>query len=114
MVHFYEISTINCDTANFKIKATEIYGYIEQDDNTDGEDEWKGNHSFANGLRNKMTHRNSPNVSVMSDFDMNLKCHPVFQIKRVIEDYRVVSQHIKDILDQIENDIMGLFNYREI
>lgn len=98
---------------DFKIKATEIYGYIEQDDNTDCEDEWKGNHSFANALRNKITHRNSPNVAVMSDFDMNLKCHPVFQIKRVIEDYSVVSQYIKDILDQIENDIMDSFNYEE-
>lgn len=88
---------------NFKTKSTEIYGYIEQDDNTDCVGEWEGNHSFANDFRNKMTHRNSPNVAVMSDYDVNLKQHPAFQLKRIIEDYAVVSQYIEEILDEIEN-----------
>lgn len=92
---------------SFKTKATEIYRYIEQADDTDHAGEWKGNHSFANDLRNKMTHRNSPNVAVMSDYDMNLKRHPTFQLKRVIEDYTVVSRYISEILDQIENDIIN-------
>ncbi|MBE6081382.1 hypothetical protein EQM13_04940 [Acidilutibacter cellobiosedens] len=94
----------------FRIKAAEIYEYIEQDDNTDCEGEWKGNHSFVNDLRNKMIHRNSPNIAVMSDFDMNLKHHPVFQLKRIIEDYVVVSQYIKEILDEIEKEVMSTFD----
>jgi hypothetical protein len=94
---------------NFKVKATEIHNYIKQDDDTDCEGEWKGNHTFSNDLRNKMTHRNSPNVAVMSDYDMNLKHHPAFQLKRIIEDYVVVSKYIKEILDEIENEIMTSF-----
>lgn len=97
----------HCD--NFKTKATEIYDYIEQGNDTDFEGEWKGNHTFCNDLRNQMTHRNSPNVAVMSDYDMNLKHHPVFLLKRIIEDYAVVSQYIKDILDEIENEGMDSF-----
>ena len=91
------------------MKATEIYDYIDQDDDTHCEGEWKGNHLFSVNIRNKMTHRNSPNVSVISDYDMNLKHHPAFQIKRIIEDYVVVSQYINKVLNEIENEIMASF-----
>lgn len=94
----------------FKTNATEIYEYIEQNDDTDCEGEWKGNHAFVNALRNKMTHRNSPNVAAMSDFDMNFKHHPAFQLKRIIEDYVAVSQYIKKILDEIEKEVMDSFD----
>ncbi len=94
---------------NYKVKATEIYNYIDQDDDTNCEGEWKGNHTFSNNLRNKMMHRNSPNVAVMSDYDMNLKHHPAFQIKRIIEDYVVVSQYINQVLNEIENEIIVSF-----
>jgi len=94
----------------FKAKATMIYDYIEQADDTDCEGEWKGNHVFANSLRNKMTHRNSPNVAVLSDYDMNLKHHPAFQLKRIIEDYSAVSGFIKDILSEIEDEVMENFD----
>lgn len=103
----------NNHSNNFKIKATEIFQYIEQLDNTDCDGEWQGNHIFSNNLRNKMTHRNSPNVAVMSDFDMNLKYHPTFQLKRVIEDYVVVSKYITDILNQIENDVINSWEDEE-
>jgi hypothetical protein len=93
----------------FKIKAKEIYSYIKQNDDTECQGEWKGNHAFSNELRNKMTHRNSPNVAVMSDYDMNLKHPPAFQLKRIIEDYVVASQYIKEILDEIENEVMDSF-----
>lgn len=98
---------------NFKVKATEIYNYINQDDDTECEGEWKGNHSFSNNLRNKMTHRNSPNVAVISDYNINLKHHPAFQIKRIIEDYVVVSQFINEVLNEIENEIMASFEIEE-
>ncbi|MBR0598588.1 Cthe_2314 family HEPN domain-containing protein [Sinanaerobacter chloroacetimidivorans] len=89
----------HCD--KFKTKATEIYEYLGQVNDIDCEGEWKGNHNFCNVLRNQMTHRNSPNVAVMSDYDLNLKHHPIFLLKRIIEDYVAVSQYIKDILDGI-------------
>jgi hypothetical protein len=110
-VYYKQIfNPVNNHSDSFKTKAKEIYDYIEQDDDSDCEGEWKGNHSFANNLRNKMTHRNSPNVAVISDFDMNLKHHPAFQLKRIIEDYAVVSQYIKEILDEIETKVMDIFD----
>lgn len=93
----------------FKTKATEINSYFEEKDNTDCDGEWKGNHSFVNSIRNKMTHRNSPNVAVMSDYDTNLKYHPVFLIKRILEDYITVTKYINEILDEIEKEVMASF-----
>lgn len=57
-----------------------------------------------------MTHRNSPNVGVMSDFDINLKMHPAFILKRIIEDYSVVSKQLLEILNLIEKDEMDNFD----
>lgn len=109
-VYYKNIFNPSLEFSNkFKVKATEIHNYIKQDNDTDCEGEWKGNHTFSNDLRNKMTHRNSPNVDAMSDYDINLKDHPAFQLKRIIEDYVVVSQYIKEILDEIENEVMVSF-----
>ncbi|MDO4302016.1 MAG: hypothetical protein Q4D26_11590 [Clostridia bacterium] len=94
----------------FKEKAREIYNYIKQEDDTNCEGEWKGNHTFVNGCRNKMTHRNSPNVGVMSDFDINLKVAPTYMLKRLIEDYGRVSMYISEILYKIEKDELKKFD----
>ena len=94
----------------FKVKATEINNYLEESDDTDCEGEWKGNHSFVNDIRNKMTHRNSPNIAVMSDYDMNFKQHPTFIIKRILEDYVTASKYMKEILDEIEKEVMESFD----
>ena len=56
-----------------------------------------------------MTHRNSPNIAVMSDYDMNFKHHPVFIIKRILEDYVTESKYIGEILDEIEKEVMESF-----
>jgi hypothetical protein len=89
----------------FKNKATLISNYINQEDDTAVDGEWKGNHKFVNNCRNKMTHRNSPNITELSDFDVNFKHNPTYLLKRIIEDYNVVSKFISDILDDIEEDI---------
>lgn len=94
----------------FKVKATEINNYLEESDDTDCEGEWKGNHSYVNDIRNKMTHRNSPNIAVMSDYDMNFKQHPTFIIKRILEDYVTASKYMKEILDEIEKEVMESFD----
>lgn len=91
----------------FKDKAISIHNYLYQKDDTTIEGEWKGNHKYTNKCRNKMTHRNSPNVSVISDYDFNFKSHPSFLLKRIIEDYVVVSKYISEILDQIEKQIIS-------
>lgn len=51
-----------------------------------------------------MTHRNSPNIADISDYDVNFKHHPSLLLKRIIEDYNVVSKYIRDILDEIEEE----------
>lgn len=90
---------------NFKEKAILISSYLNQEENTDTNGDWQGNHSFVNDCRNKMTHRNSPNITVLSDFDVNFKHHPSYLLKRIIEDYYVASKFIFDILDDIEKEI---------
>lgn len=94
----------------YKDKANEINNYLNQENDTDIDGEWKGNHKFVNGCRNKMTHRNSPNVAVMSDYDVNFKNHPSFLVKRIIEDYNVVSKYISDILDEIDEVLLKDFD----
>jgi len=95
---------------SFKIKAREINSYLYQKDDINLMGEWRGNHKFVNGCRNKMIHQNSPTVAAMSDYDINLKNHPVFFIKRIIEDYVVVSRFINDILDKIDEECIKEFS----
>ncbi|APH21614.1 hypothetical protein FDF15_06015 [Clostridium botulinum] len=89
----------------FKDKATNINNYLKQEDDTSIDGEWKGNHQYTNDCRNKMTHRNSPNVTVMSDYDFNFKSHPSFLLKRIIEDYVIASKYVREVLDKIEKTI---------
>lgn len=89
----------------FKKKAIEINNYLKQENDISIAGEWKGNHQYINDCRNKMTHRNSPNVTVISDYDFNFKDHPSFLLKRIIEEYAVVSKYIKELLDEIEKNI---------
>lgn len=44
-----------------------------------------------------------------NDTNINIKDHPVFILKRIIEDYNVVSKYIADILDEIGKDILKSF-----
>lgn len=90
----------------FKDKAININNYLQQEDDTSIDGEWKGNHQYTNKCRNKMTHRNSPNVTVMSDYNFNFKSHPSFLLKRITEDYVVVFKFIREILDEIEKQII--------
>lgn len=90
----------------FKKQAQDINNYLEQEDNTKLEGEWKGNNKYIRECRNKMTHRNSPNITVISDYDFNFKDHPAFMLKRIVEDYSVVSKYIDEILNIIEEELI--------
>ncbi|WP_102694147.1 Cthe_2314 family HEPN domain-containing protein [Rummeliibacillus pycnus] len=92
----------------FKDKSKTIHAYLTQKDDIKVDGEWRGNHRFVNNYRNKMIHRNSPSVAAISDYDVNLKHHPSFLLKRIIEDYYVVSKFLSDILDEIDEEIMKL------
>lgn len=82
-----------------------IKNYLKQDDNINLEDLWEGNHKYLNEIRNQMTHRNGLSVVSYSNFDLNLKSHPQFMLKRIIEDYYIVSKFILSILDTALNDL---------
>lgn len=89
----------------FKEKANNIQNYLKEKDNREVEERWSGNHSFVNEARNKLVHRNSPNIAVISDYDINLKHHPSYILKRIIEDYYVASDFLKEILDEISKGL---------
>ena len=88
--------------------AQKIYKYI-----TEVEEEnpiykkgefWKGNHEYVSEYRNKMTHRNSPNVTTMSNYDLELRMPMRYVLKRVIEDYVKASKFIKQVLNEIVSE----------
>lgn len=94
----------------FKSNAQIIHDYINEKDNTDCEGTWKGNHAFIVEYRNKMTHRNSPNVAVASNLDFNLKHHPSFVLKRLVEDYAQVFYFINNILNEAMEESCQIFD----
>lgn len=105
---YYKDNKINKNKINrydeFIKQVNNIKSYLNEED-TELPGEWKGNHKYTVKWRNKMTHRNSPNVTTMSDFDFNLKSHPTYMLKRIIDDYSVVSKYIDEILNVIEKEV---------
>lgn len=92
------------------IIGEEIGLYLEQKDNTDCEGEWQGNHQYVKNLRNKMTHRNSPNITVISNFDTEFKLPPIYSLKRITEDYATASKYIDEILNKAQKNLKNPFN----
>lgn len=80
--------------------AKKVYEYMQQVDNSNVEP-WEGNHAYIKELRDKLTHRNSPSVSTMSNFDMNFRMPAVYILKRVAEEYQQASVFIAAYLQQI-------------
>ena len=88
--------------------AQKIYDYIIEEEDEKrlySENEfWLGNHGYVTEYRNKMTHRNSPNVPTISNYAFELRMPMRYVLKRVIEDYTKVSEFIKLLLDEIIDD----------
>lgn len=103
-VHYKQIfdTSSNKYCTEFIREAEVIFNYINENDNIDGNQQWRGNHKYVNILRNQLTHRNSPNISVITDLDTTFKVHPTFQLKRIVEDYATVSKYIEEILLKCE------------
>lgn len=97
--------------------AVDIYSYLKEANVIKGDKEyWNGNHQYIKDYRDKMTHRNSPNISTMSSFAMELRPPAMFVLKRVTEDYLKASEFIKIILDEISaefSDFSLFSNYEE-
>ncbi len=84
--------------ADFMEKASELNAYFSEDDSTETDGAWKGNHKYMVDYRNKMTHRNSPNIPSWSNYDFSFKDHPAYIIKRLEEDYSMAYKHTIEFL----------------
>ena len=93
--------TKNEFSKDFYEKAKEINSYIEENSDTELDEELKGNHKFLSDFRNQMIHRNAPSISTISNFDFNIKSHPVYILKRAIEDYVVAHKYVVEIIDEV-------------
>lgn len=102
--------SLNGDEKSYYIEVTrKIKEYIEELDNTgmdikDGF--WKGNHKYINELRNRIVHRTDPHKFSIIQFgnsdDLNFPEPPLFELKRLIEDYVVVYRFINEFYKHIE------------
>lgn len=85
--------------------VTEINDYLKEVDNTDISGRWMGNHDYVKRYRNKLTHQNSPEVLSMSNFDLNMKDHPKFILKRLMEDYNKGLYFFVDIVNKVKYEL---------
>lgn len=83
--------------------AERVYCYMTQSDNADIEP-WGGNYNYVKDFRDKMTHRNSPSISTMSDLAVELRMPMLYVLKRVVEDYSQVSAFIGELISEILKD----------
>lgn len=88
---------IKCNLSKIEEKLSPIREYLDEEDNTEIEGMWQGNHAYLNKLRNQLAHRNTPSTPTLSNFSINMKPYPVFMLKRVVEDYYTVSKLILEI-----------------
>lgn len=89
--------------------AKKVYEYMIQNENTDVEP-WEGNHTYLKDYRDKMTHRSSPNMTSFSDYSLELRLPVIYVLKRVVEDYKQVSDYIQEIVNDIVKDYRMLGN----
>lgn len=79
-----------------------VYQYfMEKDEIKDDMEFWFGNYQYIKDYRNKMTHRNSPSITTISNFDFDFRPPTMFVLKRATEVYLKVYEFIKDLLDEI-------------
>lgn len=83
-----------------------VYDYFKEDDEIKGDiEKWKGNFEYLKEYRNQMSHRNSPNVSITSNFGLQLRPPAIFVLKRATEDYLKAIEFITMIIDEILKDL---------
>lgn len=86
--------------------AKEVLDYLNENDIVKGNLEtWEGNHGYVKEYRNQMTHRNSPNVSTLSNVGMVTRPPIIYVVKRIVEDYLVVSFFIQSVISEVIQEI---------
>lgn len=82
-------------------EVTKIISYLNENDDTSIDGEWKGNYKFINSLRNNMTHKFSISQSTISSYAFEFKHHPSFILKRLCESFSTLEKFIFEICDSI-------------
>ncbi|ANF97859.1 Cthe_2314 family HEPN domain-containing protein [Paenibacillus bovis] len=97
------------DDMNIKESAQRLVDYFNEisDGKYENDKRWIGNHKEVNIYRNKMTHRNSPDETTLSNFDINLKSHPSVLLRRVAEDYKQATTWLDKVIIEV---IESVFN----
>lgn len=110
-IHYYKFfeGLLKSSDENRKKHAKKLIDYFNENSNDDynGDNRWRGNHKEVNNYRNKMTHRNSPDETVLSNFDFNLKQHPSVLLRRVSEDYKQVTTWLSEAIEEIIKSIFS-------
>jgi len=89
--------------------AITIHKYFIQEEKIGNDTEpWEGNHKYIKDYRDKMMHRNSPNISTLSSFDMELRPPAIFVLKRVTEDFLKATEFINAVLSEIQKEYSNL------
>ncbi len=89
--------------------AKKVYNYFSEADSISSDYEmWKGNHKYISEYRNKLTHRNSPNITALNNFDITIRPPIIFVLKRAIEEYVQLSLFVSEFLQSILTDFQML------
>ncbi|PEM90664.1 hypothetical protein CN639_11045 [Bacillus toyonensis] len=76
---------------------------------------WEGNHKYVSNIRNRFTHRNDPHIFTMLNYnggDFVIPDPPLYELKRIIEDYYTCYKFIKELYERVLNkypDVPPLF-----
>ncbi|MFC3801022.1 Cthe_2314 family HEPN domain-containing protein [Cohnella sp. GCM10012308] len=110
-IHYYRFfeKLSKSENSIAKVTAQSLIDYFNEtpDGNYEGNTRWIGNHKEVNNYRNKMTHRNSPDETVLSNFDLNLKTHPSLLLKRVLEDYKQATIWLDEVIIEVINSVLN-------
>lgn len=101
---FKKYSTFKKNHSLNKLSKSVKY-YINENDEDSSTDPWRGNHNYVNELRNSFTHRLNPHIFTFhnASFEKSknenagiiFPAPPIYEIKRILEDYSKVCKYIE-------------------
>ena len=98
------------ENAEYSSLQEEVHKYLVQKDKCKGDfNIWEGNHNYISGIRNTFTHRNDPHVfSILNNNggENVLPDPPIYELKRLIEDYYSCYQFIQESYKLVELNYM--------
>jgi hypothetical protein len=97
--------------------AKQVKDYLDEIEGEITENPWTGNHDYVNELRNSFTHRLNPHIVNFNNgifrrpqnekSGTTLPTHPLFELKRILEDYVQVYRFIFIIRNKYVKEFEG-------